>query len=121
MRVLRRCRGRSSGGGCCRCRAGAAPGGGAPTTVRDAEYWLADYGILDAWNVTRGSGVTIAVIDTGVDGSVPELDGAVVGGADFSGARRRPTARRRSGRSTATTAPWSPRSRPAAAPGRAPA
>jgi type VII secretion-associated serine protease mycosin len=52
---------------------------------RDAEYWLADYGIQDAWSVTRGAGVTIAIIDTGVDGSVPELQGAVVGGADFSG------------------------------------
>ena len=35
--------------------------------------------------MTEGAGVTIAIIDTGVDGSVPELQGAVVGGADFSG------------------------------------
>ena len=53
--------------------------------IRDAEYWLDDYGIRAAWNTTMGEGVTIAVIDTGVDGSVPELQGAVVGGADFSG------------------------------------
>ena len=53
--------------------------------VRDAEYWLDEYGIRTAWNTTRGAGVTIAVIDTGVDGSVPELQGAVVSGADFSG------------------------------------
>jgi type VII secretion-associated serine protease mycosin len=53
--------------------------------IRDAEYWLDDYGIREAWNTTKGAGVTIAVIDTGVDGSVPELQGAVVGGADFSG------------------------------------
>ena len=53
--------------------------------VRDGEYWLDEYGIRAAWDVTRGSGVTIAVIDTGVDGSVAELQGAVVGGADFSG------------------------------------
>jgi type VII secretion-associated serine protease mycosin len=53
--------------------------------VRDAEYWLDEYGIRAAWNTTRGAGVTIAVIDTGVDGSVPDLRGAVVGGADFSG------------------------------------
>ena len=57
----------------------------AADAVRDAEYWLSDYRIRDAWSVTRGAGVTIAVIDTGVDGSVPELRGAVVGGADFSG------------------------------------
>ena len=53
--------------------------------IRDAEYWLDDYGIRAAWNTTMGEGVTIAVIDTGVDASVPELQGAVVGGADFSG------------------------------------
>ncbi len=52
--------------------------------VRAAEYWLDDYGIRDAWRVTRGAGVTIAVIDTGV-GSPPELSGAVTGGTDLSG------------------------------------
>lgn len=69
--------------------AGAAPDvptapDAASDAVRNAEYWLDDYGIRDAWEVTRGSGVTIAVIDTGV-GTPPELDGAVIGGADFSG------------------------------------
>ncbi len=53
--------------------------------VRSKEYWLDSYGIRTAWNTTRGAGVTIAVIDTGIDGSVAELRGAVVGGADFSG------------------------------------
>ncbi len=53
--------------------------------VRDREYWLDDYGIRAAWNTTKGEGITIAVIDTGVDGSVAELKGVVVGGTDFSG------------------------------------
>lgn len=53
--------------------------------VRDREYWLDDYGIRDAWAVTRGAGVTIAIIDTGVASGVTDLAGAVVGGADFSG------------------------------------
>ncbi len=53
--------------------------------VRDREYWLDDYGIRDAWSVTRGAGTVIAVIDTGVDAAHPDLRGAVVGGADFSG------------------------------------
>ena len=53
--------------------------------VRDAEYWLDAYGIRDAWSTTRGAGITIAVIDTGVDGTAPELVGAVVAGGDFSG------------------------------------
>jgi type VII secretion-associated serine protease mycosin len=57
----------------------------ASDTVRSKEYWLDSYGIRSAWNTTKGAGVTIAIIDTGIDGTVPELRGAVVGGADFSG------------------------------------
>lgn len=60
----------------------------APTTdpVRDAEYWLADYGIEKAWETTRGKGVRIAVIDTGIGKGPVEFEGAVVGGTDVSGA-----------------------------------
>jgi type VII secretion-associated serine protease mycosin len=54
--------------------------------IRELEYWLNDYGFRDAWLTTQGEGATVAVIDTGVDGSVRELQGAVVDGADFSGA-----------------------------------
>lgn len=64
---------------------GSAASASTTDAVRDREYWLDEYGIREAWNTTRGAGVTIAIIDTGVDGSVPELRGAVVGGADFSG------------------------------------
>jgi subtilisin family serine protease len=53
--------------------------------VRERQYWLAQYGIERAWGITQGAGVRIAIIDTGVDGSHPDLQGAVVGGADFSG------------------------------------
>jgi len=53
--------------------------------VRDRQYWLDEYGIEEAWNVTRGAGVTIAIIDTGVDSTHQDLQGAVVGGTDVSG------------------------------------
>jgi type VII secretion-associated serine protease mycosin len=53
--------------------------------IRDGEYWLDQYGVTEAWNTTRGAGVTIAVIDTGIDSTHPDLAGAVTGGADFSG------------------------------------
>lgn len=54
-------------------------------SIRDREYWLSTYGFTTAWNTTKGAGVTIAVIDTGIDGSHPDLAGAVVGGTDVSG------------------------------------
>jgi len=53
--------------------------------VRDLQYWLNDYGFNQAWKTTKGKGVTVAVIDTGVDASVPELKGVVTGGTDVSG------------------------------------
>jgi len=54
--------------------------------IRDSEYWLDDYGIKQAWKVSKGEGVKVAVIDTGVASSHPDLVGTVVGGQDFSGA-----------------------------------
>ncbi|WP_426320355.1 S8 family serine peptidase [Microbacterium sp. E-13] len=54
--------------------------------VRAAEYWLADYGIEKAWQTTRGAGVKIAVIDTGIGRGPVEFVGAVAGGTDVSGA-----------------------------------
>jgi type VII secretion-associated serine protease mycosin len=54
-------------------------------TVRDLEYWLNDYGFTTAWTTSRGEGITVAVIDTGVNGEVAELNGVVVGGTDVSG------------------------------------
>nr|WP_208382278.1 S8 family serine peptidase [Microbacterium ulmi] len=75
--------------------AGAEPvaGGvatGVPTAttvdpVRAAQYWLDEYGIADAWTTTRGAGVRIAIIDTGVGKGPVEFAGAVVGGTDVSG------------------------------------
>lgn len=54
-------------------------------TVRDLEYWLGDYGFTTAWSTSRGEGVTVAIIDTGVNGEVAELKGVVTGGTDVSG------------------------------------
>jgi type VII secretion-associated serine protease mycosin len=53
--------------------------------VRERQYWLNEYGIERAWQVTKGAGIRIAIIDTGVDGSHQDLRGVVVAGADFSG------------------------------------
>ncbi len=60
-------------------------GPAAADNIRDKQYWLSSYGISTAWNTTRGAGVTVAIIDTGVDGSHPDLTGTVIGGTDVSG------------------------------------
>lgn len=56
----------------------------AADAIRDREYWLADYGFTKAWKISKGAGVKVAVIDTGID-SHPDLIGAVSSGVDVSG------------------------------------
>lgn len=53
--------------------------------IRDRQYWLNDYGFTKAWQLTQGEGVKVAIIDTGIDGTHPALEQAVVGGTDVSG------------------------------------
>jgi subtilisin family serine protease len=39
--------------------------------------------VADAWSVSRGTGVTVAVVDTGVDLAHPDLKGKLLRGKDF--------------------------------------
>lgn len=52
--------------------------------IRDRQYWLSDYGFTHAWKITKGAGVKVAVIDTGIDVSHPDLLGSVIQGVDIS-------------------------------------
>lgn len=63
-----------------------APASTAEPTPRERQYWLEDYGITTAWERTRGDGVVVAIVDTGIAAGPPEFEGAVVGGTDVSGA-----------------------------------
>jgi len=56
-----------------------------PSDPRFAEQWgLAAIGAPAAWSITTGSAdVTIAIVDTGVDLTHPDLDGKIVPGWDF--------------------------------------
>ncbi|NKX53235.1 S8 family serine peptidase [Arthrobacter sp. E918] len=54
--------------------------------IREKQYWLGAYGIREAWKSTKGDGVKVAIIDSGVDASHPDLRNAVIGGTDVSGA-----------------------------------
>ncbi|MFB8386390.1 S8 family serine peptidase [Microbacterium sp. NPDC055910] len=53
--------------------------------IRGMQYWLDEYGIEEAWQTTRGEGVRIAIIDTGIARGPVEFEGAVVNGIDVSG------------------------------------
>ncbi|MDO0937016.1 type VII secretion-associated serine protease mycosin [Streptomyces sp. DG2A-72] len=53
--------------------------------VRDQQWVLDVFAMEDTWAETQGEGVTVAVVDSGVDGSHPDLTGQVLEGKDFTG------------------------------------
>ncbi len=52
-------------------------------TVRQAQWFLDHVHAIEAQQITRGAGVTVCVIDTGVDATHPDLQGAVLAGKGF--------------------------------------
>ncbi|WP_234329876.1 type VII secretion-associated serine protease mycosin [Streptomyces viridochromogenes] len=54
--------------------------------VRDQQWVLNAFAVKDVWAESQGQGVTVAVVDSGVDASHPDLTGQVLKGKDFTGA-----------------------------------
>ncbi|MFY1674712.1 type VII secretion-associated serine protease mycosin [Plantactinospora sp. WMMB334] len=66
--------------------AAPAPPAGAPVLadpVRDEQWQLTELDAKAAWKVATGRDVTVAVIDSGVDASHPDLAGQVLSGIDL--------------------------------------
>jgi hypothetical protein len=60
--------------------------------VRQQEQWVLNaINVAGAWQQSHGSGVTVALIDSGVNGQVSDLSGSVTTGRDFSGVNTPPT------------------------------
>jgi type VII secretion-associated serine protease mycosin len=81
-------------GAAARPRSGEFAQSAAADGIRDNQQWV--LGMINAeaaWQVTRGAGVTVAVIDSGVNPEVSDLVGSVVTGPDYTGVTTSPASR----------------------------
>ncbi|MDI5965332.1 type VII secretion-associated serine protease mycosin [Streptantibioticus silvisoli] len=56
----------------------------AADSPRQDEWHINAMRLPDAWKISEGKGITVAVIDGGVDAALPDLQGQVLPGHDFS-------------------------------------
>jgi type VII secretion-associated serine protease mycosin len=86
---LRRSAGRALAGVAVAAAIGLAtsvPAAAAPAdSVRDQQYWVLHMlHVQSAWSISEGANVTVAVIDSGVNPDVSDLQGGVITGSDFT-------------------------------------
>ena len=62
----------------------AGSGTASADTQRKSEWWLNKLHILQAQQISQGSGVTIAVLSTGTDTGAPDIQGSVSNGPDYT-------------------------------------
>jgi subtilisin family serine protease len=67
--------------------ASAAPAQALPPVPAHA-WWYTELNLPAAWKLSQGKGVTVAVVDSGVDARLGDLRGQVLPGTDFTGATR---------------------------------
>ncbi|MEU7136887.1 type VII secretion-associated serine protease mycosin [Streptomyces sp. NPDC046261] len=63
----------------------ASAGAAQADSIRSRQWHLDAMRAEEMWRTSTGSGVTVAVIDSGVDSELPDLEGRVLPGKDFSG------------------------------------
>ncbi|MFJ4811533.1 type VII secretion-associated serine protease mycosin [Streptomyces longwoodensis] len=63
---------------------GAAEAPGLAETSREQQWFLGAMHAEEMWKVTTGKGITVAVIDTGVDPTNPDLKGRILPGRDLA-------------------------------------
>jgi len=79
--------------GCAASLAVLQPGtAAAADSIRGDQQWVLNMmNVPAAWQLTQGAGVTVAVIDSGVNPDVSDLAGSVHAGPDYTGISTRPS------------------------------
>jgi type VII secretion-associated serine protease mycosin len=76
----------------CAASLAVLPGTAAADSIRDNQQWVLNMmNVPAAWQLTQGAGVTVAVIDSGVNPDVSDLAGSVHVGPDYTGISTRPS------------------------------
>ena len=67
--------------------AAPAPSAQPGPSVQALEWWFPDWDVrTKVWPLSRGAGVTVALLDSGVQANLPDIRAAVVPGGDTTGA-----------------------------------